>query len=219
MSWLELNQNQKLALYILLGLSAIGLAVSCMRHGGFGSGEIELREPADTTVSGADRSDAGSAAKVVFQVAGCINRPGVYSLKQGSRVIDAIKAAGGAKANADTEAINLAAKIVDGSRIYVPSKSEAPNGGTEVSPFASPATLRTGSASSSSQSDAGGTVVNINTAGPDELDRLPGVGPVTAQRIIEYRTQIGRFTSINQLLDVKGIGPKKLEQMRSYVAL
>ncbi len=223
MPGLELNQNQKLTLYFLIGLSAIGLAVSGIRHGG--SGEIELSAPGEFEQAPNTRNgSAGSFApavttKVVFQVAGCVNCPGVYSLEQGSRVIDAIKAAGGAKPNADTEAMNLAAKIVDGSRIYVPAKGELSSAGVAV-PIATPQpTVRAGSSQARRTSSVAGTIVNINTAGLEELDLLPGVGPVTAQRIVDYRKQIGRFTSVDQLLDVKGIGPKKLEQMRPYVAL
>ena len=227
MSGLNFNENQKLVLCVLIGVSLIGLAVSQMRHGWFSSTEIKLSEPAESNwpegFRGAATNQAQNArvssAKVVFQVAGCVKRPGVYSLRENSRVIDAIKAAGGPKDDADTEAINLAAKIVDGSRIYVPAKGECSFG--QVGGSRSLHTSATQNRSVQARQLVGnqGVVVNINTADLAELDLLPGVGPVTAQRIIDYRRQIGRFTSVDQLLDVKGIGPKKLEQMRPCVAL
>lgn len=219
----EFNRNQRIALWVLIGLSAIGLAVSQVRHGSVGSGEMEISLSDTGFPNGDDRaissatgdSNSGVGAKVVFQVAGCVKCPGVYSLNRGARVIDAIKAAGGAKQNADTESINLAARIVDGSRIYVPAKGEGATSGANTT---GPA-MHSGSSAGRRTSSTSGVTVNINTAGLDELDLLPGVGPVTAQKIIDYRRQIGRFTSVDQLLDVKGIGPKKLEQMRPYVTL
>ncbi|MCX8052499.1 MAG: helix-hairpin-helix domain-containing protein [Armatimonadetes bacterium] len=232
MSFPEFNQNQKLALYVLIGLSAIGLSVAQVRNSFRGYEQVVLKEPGEVgepsvVATDSDRMPSTKlppySGKVVFQVAGCVWRPGVYSLPEGNRVVDALKAAGGAKPHADTESINLAAKITDGSRIYVPAKSETQHGvpisvaaGAAISSVRS----RSGPAESSTVATAPeGGPVNINTAGPEELDRIPGVGPSIAQRIIEYRNQIGRFTSVEQLMDVKGIGPKNLEKMKPYVAL
>jgi len=220
MSGPEFNANQKLALYVLIGLSAVGLSIAHVRNNWRGSEAVVLREPSEATspdapVPGSDRTAAPGGTpeseKVVFHIVGCVRRPGVYSLPEGKRVIDAVNAAGGAKPNADTEAINLAARIADGSRIYVPAKGEKPPD------------IRVSVAGGPQRSYAGVSetpgLVNINTAGLEELDRLPGVGPATAQKIIEHRNRIGRFTSVDQLMDVKGIGPKKLEQMRPFVTL
>ncbi|MGC8861233.1 MAG: helix-hairpin-helix domain-containing protein [Armatimonadota bacterium] len=217
----EFNSNQKLALYVLIGLSAVGLSVAQVRHSLREPADVVLREPgeagstdiaaldSDTPPKAPDRT--ADSEKVVFQVAGCVRCPGVYSLPEGRRVIDAIKAAGGAKSNADTEAINLAARITDGSRIYVPAKGDPAQNAVAHSTRRL-ATSGPGFSPSNSQ-------VNINTAGLEELDRLPGVGPATARKILDYRSRIGRFTSVDQLMEVKGIGPKKLEEMRPFVTL
>lgn len=230
----EFSRNQRLALYALIGMSAIGLSYATARDTVGGQpGEVVLMERGDPRVavvaSGSDplpgQGVVGAGTNVVFQVAGCVNKPGVYRLPQGQRVINAVTAAGGAKPSADLQAMNLAAKIEDGSRIYVPSRDEtaASQGRVFTGPVAGAraitSTARCGGASSDKLRMAGEGAVNINTAGAEELQRLPGVGPATAAKIMEYRSQIGRFRSAGQLMDVKGIGPKKLEKMRPFVKL
>ena len=233
MGGFEFSNNQKLALYALIGLSAIGLSVSYARNSlRSTAGEVVLREPAQGTSTRMIASDSDSmpasnsrkgSAKVIFQVAGCVKAPNVYSLPAGSRVADAVKAAGGAKDNADLQAINLAAKIEDGARIYVPSVQEAKTG--LLGPFVS-----AGASSSSPPEKAsaptggklktpGEGLVHINSAKSEELQRLPGVGPATARKIIEYRARLGQFARPEQLIDVRGIGPKTFEKMRPFVAL
>jgi len=226
---LEFNRNQKLALYVLIGLSAMGLSLTHVRNRLSGSGEVVLREPGDVRAPKVVASDSdrmptldalSNAGKVVFQVAGCVKCPGVYSLADGERVTNAVKAAGGSKPNADLQAINLAARIADGSRIYVPAKGEnSPGVRISVAPGFGRSIRLSGASRSGNLTAPGGGLVNINTAGVEELDRLPGVGPAIAQRILDYRKQIGRFTTVDQLMDVRGIGPKNLEKMRPFVAL
>lgn len=235
MQGLEFTRNQKLALYALIGISAIGLSVVHGRNKLTGrSDEVILRDPGDggsaqVVTSGSDPMPGSTPAEatghVIFHVAGCVRSPNVYSLPKGRRIIHAIKAAGGAKPNADLQAINLAAKIEDGSRIYIPSVEDT-KAAAQGKPTAARAATAAAVASHIRSTSASGKlrvpgegVVNINSAGTDELQRLPGVGPATAQKILDYRMQIGRFTSIEQLLDVKGIGPKKLESIRPFVAL
>ncbi len=229
MSGLEFSRNQKLALCVLIGLSAIGLSFTHVRNRLSGAGEVVLHEPGeagalDDGTAGSDRmpalEDPRSGGKVVFQVAGCVKCPGVYSLAEGSRVVDAVRAAGGSKPHADLEAINLAARITDGSRIYVPAKGEnSPGVGVSVAPGLGASVRQSGSSRAGGSGTPEGGLININTAGPEELDRIPGVGPAIAQKILEYRSQIGRFTTVDQLMDIKGIGPKNLEKMRPFVAL
>ena len=150
---------------------------------------------------------------IVVHVAGEVKNPGVYTLPSGARMIDAVTAAGGATARADLEVINLATPLIDSSQIYVPAK------GVAAHPvFARPQPGINGIASSTNNVSASG-LVNINRASVTELDSLPGVGPSTAQAIVEYRVAHGPFASPEDLLNVKGIGPAKFEAMRKLVGV
>lgn len=170
--------------------------------------------PGSRTSAANDRSEP----TIMVHVAGCVKHPSVYNLRPSQRIIDAIHLAGGPTANADLDAINLAAKVKDGEQILVPAKN---SGRMPVLSFPFSGTAKRSPARSSNQASvaAGSGLVNLNTATMDELDTLPGVGPATADKIIQYRNQIGQFTSVEQLEDVKGIGPGKLEKMRPYVRL
>lgn len=227
----QFSSNQKLALIVIIGLCAIGLSISHFRNNLIAaSGGVVVKEPGQEAQVVATDSDPMQGSnndygKVVFQVAGCVNSPGVYSLPAGKRVMDAVATAGGTKRNADLQAINLAAKIEDGSRIYVPTISEAK---TIAAPGVSPVSPASQSTSNYSKPQAspgekfknpGDGTVNINTADLTQLQQLPGVGPSTAQKIVEYRKQIGKFSAKEQLMDVKGIGPKKMEKMAPFITL
>jgi len=144
-----------------------------------------------------------SAVLVLVDVAGWVRHPGVYEFTTGARVIDAIEAAGGARPGAMLEALNLAAPLADGSQILVPREGET---GT-VPPVAA------GSGS------VAGTLVNLNIASAPELETLPGIGEVIAQRIVDHRTANGPFASVDQLLDVSGIGDAILESIRELVTV
>ena len=173
----EFSKNQKLTLLAIVGLIVLGMSLKIAQTSrAHIQGDVVLTEP-----TGGDQS-----GEVIFHVAGCVNNPGVYTLPKGKRVMDAIKKAGGAKDGADVDCLNLAAMIEDGSRIYVPSESEPHNAGAPAAPAATAGyTVETKPASSNKlQSPQDGTV-NINTADAGELQRLPGVGPSTAQSILE----------------------------------
>src|SRR5512133_1242428 len=144
------------------------------------------------------------AARVVVDVVGAVRRPGLYRLEQGSRIADAVARAGGATRKADLAQVNLAAPLADGEQVVVPRRGL---------PGAAPAN-GTGSGG------AGGTPaapVQLSTATLEQLDSLPGVGPATAQKILDYRTKHGAFGSIDELDAVPGIGPKPLDQLRDLV--
>jgi len=144
---------------------------------------------------------------IVVHVGGAVKRAGIFELEQGARVADALELAV-ARPNADLNALNLAELVVDGAKIDVPRRGEAVESAAGTSPSASTSTSTGTSA-----------VVNVNTADEALLDTIPEVGPATAQAIIEYRTQIGSFTSVEQLIDVTGIGPATLEAMRPFVTV
>jgi competence protein ComEA len=144
---------------------------------------------------------ADTASTVVVSVVGLVARPGLVSLPAGSRVADAVEAAGGLLPEADPASVNLAAVVADGQQIAVGVPGAAP----------SPAGTAGGTAP--------GGPVNLNTATATDLDALPGIGPVLAQRIVSYRDQQGRFTSVEQLDDVPGIGPSIYDQLKTLVTV
>ncbi len=150
--------------------------------------------------------DGAAGAAVVVDVVGKVRRPGIVTLPAGSRVNDAVVKAGGLRAGARTDAINLARVLVDGEQIVVGQPARA-----VAAPDAA--------ASTTSGAAASGALVNINTAGLSELDELPGVGPVTAQKILDYRTAHGAFTSVDGLLEVDGIGDKTLADIAPRATL
>jgi competence protein ComEA len=147
-----------------------------------------------------------SPAIVVVDVAGKVRRPGVYHLRAGARVVDALRAAGGARPHVDTRPLNLAATVSDGEQIVV-GGAVAGGPGTVVGP---------GPAAGSS---AAAALVNLNTASLEQLETLPGVGPVLGQNILDWRDAHGRFTSLDQLREVTGIGDVRYGQLQPLVTL
>jgi competence protein ComEA len=139
---------------------------------------------------------------LVVDVAGAVRRPGLYRLRQGSRVADAVARAGGATGKAALDGVNLAAPLADGEQVVVPSR--VPGGAV------APAASGTSPAATSGP-------VSLRTATAEQLDALPGIGPVTAQKIVDYRTKHGAFHSVDELDAISGIGPAKLDQLRDLV--
>jgi competence protein ComEA len=144
-----------------------------------------------------------TAAPVVVHVVGAVRRPGLYRLSQGARVADAVARAGGATRKADVSLVNLAALVSDGEQIAVPPR------GAAVAGVAGAGAGATGVAAGP---------VHLNSATIEQLDTLPGVGPVTAQKIVDYRQKHGAFTSVDELDAVPGIGPARLDELRDLVA-
>jgi competence protein ComEA len=161
--------------------------------------------PAEDTLARADQAPASPATTVVdvlvVHAAGAVVKPGVYRLEPGSRVIDLIDTAGGAAPDADLNRLNLAAALSDGSQVYVPRLGEPAPVAVAGGPTAPAGPL------------------DLNTATLEQLDDLPGVGPATAKAIIAERDRRGRFRSVEELLDVRGIGPAKLDALRDLVTV
>jgi competence protein ComEA len=172
-----------------LAIAAIGLIVSGGARGAPGS--------APTTTFAAIPHDSATQ-RLVVDVAGAVRRPGVYELSVGSRVAQALRRAGGISDDADVGTLNRAAELVDGQHIVVPTRGA----------HASPSSLQATSAS-----------ISINAADATQLDALPGIGPVTAARIVEDRAANGPFGSIDDLDRVPGIGSATIEELRAAATL
>lgn len=171
--------------------------------------------PAATEVSGPEGERPGTTtpgtttptAQLLVHVSGAVPKPGVVSLPQGSRVFQAIEAAGGPAPGARLDQLNLAATVTDGAKIHVPVAGEAP-----------PAGVQDGS-TGPTPADGPGNGINLNSASAEELGTLPGVGPVMAQRIVDWRKEHGPFSSVDELDAVSGVGPKLMEQLRDLVTV
>lgn len=155
--------------------------------------------------------------KLVVHVEGAVHSPGVYSLDDGSRVNDAILAAGGVLPEGVPGALNLAAPLIDGAKIYVYTQEEL-QPAVQAPAMAQGATYQPVTQSQAAAAASGG-LVNINTASQSELESVPGIGPATARAIIDHRTQNGPFGQVDELIDVPGIGPKTLERLRPHLGV
>jgi competence protein ComEA len=210
----EISRSALVA-YAALAILVVALGVRFMH----GQQAAPAAASGNVAAAGAGSPDGASAVRIarpapqaeVVHVAGAVRNPGVYRLPAGARVQDAVERAGGARRGGDVNAINLAAKVVDGQQVVVPSRAAG------------------GAAAVASRDDAGGggaaavagaapgPPVSLNSATADQLDTLDGIGPTTAAKIIAWRTQHGGFRSVADLGQVPGIGPKKLAAIKDRV--
>jgi competence protein ComEA len=182
------RQAVLVALVALVLLAVLGRALA-------GAGAAQAPRPTARIVPS---SGATPRQRVVVHVVGAVRRPGLYRLIDGARVSDAVSHAGGATRRADLSAVNLAAPLADGAQVIVPRR------------------LPPGAAPPESSAAVGGKV-SLGTATIEQLDELPGVGPVTAQKIVDWRTTHGPFRTVDDLDQVPGIGPTRIEQLRELV--
>jgi competence protein ComEA len=188
--------SSEVGLIAVLGLSVVGAAALVWVR--------SSDPPAPPVRRIAAPSPSPSAVKMlVVHVSGQVSKPGVYSVPDGSRVQDAIVAAGGPTEPSDSNALNLAAPIVDGQKITVPKPGEAPVEGVAIA---------------GGVASAGGKT-NLNTASQAQLEELPGIGPVLAERIMAYRQTNGSFRTTKQLLEVSGFGPKRYESLKDLITV
>ncbi len=195
-------------LYVLIGLMAgFVLAAILLVVTRLPGGQPVTLEPAPTQ------------APIVIQIIGEVVKPGVYTLPDGSRVQDAVDAAGGLLADADSNSVNLAARLEDGQQINIPSQSGSMSERRSSTvplatsaPFTVVSTLTPTAVSSAS-------LININTATLQQLDALPRIGPVTAQSIVTYRQQHGPFQHIEDIMNVPGIGPVTFDNIQNLITV
>ena len=186
--------QRRLAAIALVVVLAIVLVAKHASHGG-ASPPLAVAPLGGTT--GADPASARARSPgLVVDVAGAVKRPGVYTVPRGDRVVDAIARAGGFTAHADRTAVNLAAPLVDGEQVVVAGA---------------------GAGGAAGSSSASGAPVSLNSATAEQLDALPGIGPVTAQKIIDYRAQHGPFTSVDGLDAIPGIGAARISELQGLV--
>jgi len=196
----ELSRSQ---LFVYGAVAIALLLVGARAIRAEGGGETFAAVASEAAVAGEDAGAGGSltisssGGDLVVDVAGAVQDPGVYRLPAGSRVVDALARAGGPAAGAALEAINRAARLADGQQVVVPERG---SGGTVAAGAGLPA-------------EAG--PISLGSATIEQLDTIDGIGPVTAQKIVEYRDQHGGLASVDQLDEVSGIGPATMESLRS----
>jgi competence protein ComEA len=184
----DLSRSQ-LLVYAAIAVAVLIIGARWIRSSGGGSaGGAELSFAADSA------NEAERTGDATVHVAGSVERPGVYRLPAGSRVIDAVRRAGGFAQRADQNGINLAARLSDGQQVVVPGS---------------------GTAASASMGVGQAGPISLGSATVEQLDQVDGIGPVTAQKIIEFRDQHGGLSSVNQLDEVDGIGPSTMASLRA----
>jgi competence protein ComEA len=197
-SSLTAAQRRRLAVLVL----ALVAAIVVWRHFAAHTGAPAASVPAPIVPRATTGGQPASARRLVVDVVGAVHAPGLYRLPAASRVADAVRAAGGLTRRADPLLVNLAAPVADGEQVVVAARG-------------SPA----GAASGGAASGAPGSPapVDLNSATAEELDALPGIGPVTAQKIVDYRRQHGPFTSVADLDAIAGIGPARITNLQGLV--
>jgi competence protein ComEA len=197
------NVSRSTALVVVCALVAM-LAIAGNRIASTGT------TAAPDVVAPLEPATAAAPERLVVHVVGAVRRPGLYRLREGMRVADAVNRAGGTTRRADLNGLNLAAPLVDGTQVLVPSR-------IPTTPAASGGSLAPTGGEVGSGGLGGVVKVSLASATAEQLDGLPGVGPVTAQKILDYRAEHGPFRSVDELDDVPGIGPTRVEQLRDLV--
>lgn len=184
----DLPRRRLIAAAVLLAVAVV-LAMRVLGHGGSRPPSVALVRPAKST--------RAARPALVVDVVGAVRLPGLHRLAQGTRIADAVAAAGGATAKAELALVNLAAPLADGEQIVVPARGAAQAAAAAGGPPSAP--------------------LDLNTATPEQLDALPGVGPATAAKIVTFRQAHGPFHSVDELDAVPGIGPARIEQLKGLV--
>ena len=187
-------------------------------------GAVSAGEGASLGTSEKNEASSADTPGIYVDVSGAVIAPGVYELADDSRVFEAAEKAGGLAEDADTSSVNLAAKLSDGDKLYIPTKSEIKAGKTDAGIITgiiaeNQNKEKASSAGTAKQNDTGSGIININTADAALLTEISGIGPSTAQKIVDYRAQHGSFKSVTELLNVRGIGEKTLTKIKDKLCV
>jgi competence protein ComEA len=191
----ELSRSQ-VVVYGAIAVALLLVGARAIRTEG-GDGESFAVAASGPSSGGDSFTVSGQGADLIVDVTGAVERPGVYRLPAGARVNDAVKRAGGASAMAELEAVNLAARLADGQQVVVPERAPG----------------ATGVVAAGTSNEEG--PISLGTATVEQLDTIDGIGPVTAEDIIEFRDEHGGLASVDQLDQVSGIGPATMESLRA----
>ncbi len=224
-----INKKQKIVLIIIISIITFGISYytyATKINEEFNTEEqnLEVEEnEAKKNITEENNEITDETTKIVVHVSGAVNQEGVFELAQNSRVADAIEVAGGVTENAYMKDVNLASPLEDGMKIYIPTKEENEQG-ESTSYIRSSNTGTSSSNNNAITQNSGGNKtsnknvkVNINTAGLEELDTLPGIGESTANKIINYRNENGKFKTIEEIKEVSGIGDSKYEKIKDLI--
>lgn len=225
-----LNKRQIIMIIIcIIALIALGIYLYINQNKYEDINSIDLLEQMENTIEEINEVenmnilniiDCEEKEEIVVHITGQVKKTGIVYLKQGARIIDAIKEAGGATKNANLDQVNLAYTLEDGQKIYIPSKNEKIEKGEYIISNSGNNVLVEEGKSSISTSKKGENIkVNLNTANQTELETLPGIGSALAQRIIEYREINGKFEKIEDIQNVKGIGDSKYSNIKDNICI
>ena len=218
------NKKQKIIIGIFIVVVAIvAIYYSYKQENNFLE-ETENLEIENQAKEGAEESEETTEKeKIIVHISGAVQNEGIVELESGSRVADAIEKAGGLKENAYMDEINLAYQLEDGEKIHIPTveeQKEKENQESKVENESGTGSDGTTSRSSNSSINNGSqTKININTATEEELDTLPGIGPSTATKILDYRKEKGKFKTIEEIKEVSGIGESKYEKIKDKITV
>lgn len=196
--------NKKL--FIIISLSILSIFILYYLNSKHNSESIVINELYEES----SKNTENSISNIVVHIEGCVKNPGIVTLPEGSRIIDVISFAGGATEDADFSKINLAYILSDAQKIYIPSKNDSLNETNYITSLPGENVVKDGNKSNT---------ININTASLSELENLPGVGPSTALKIINYRNENGSFQKIEDLMNVSGIGESKFNNLKDYIRI
>ena len=211
-----INKKQKILLIIIISIITLGIIyysqiVKTTEEFDIEEQNLEIVENKTEEKT----EDIDQVAKIIVHVSGAVKQEGIVELEENSRVADAIELAGGVREDAYMKDVNLAELLEDGMKIYIPSKEEVENqkeSGNYVG------NTNTSNKNTTDKNDLN-SKVNINTATKEELDTLPGIGESTANKIINYREENGKFKSIEEIKEVSGMGDSKFEQIKDLIEI